>query len=324
MSAKDERTEQYLTRMGVKWEYVNDLTYDKLVPLWDGVNLGRSRVKVEEATIEYGIREQAGSIPPAPILRDTHEGLEVLDGVQRLMAKQLIDCTRFSAYVVTTGSDLLARQIRVMANHVLNGGHGESAQWTRRQAVQMLVIDGGMSCEEVARLGGWNVKDMEEDRTYLETDFTIRSVGGPEGLSKGVVLNVAKYATKCDMKKAAKPVAEFFQDLKRGRFTNGDSDPYIKAFFDVRRSKEVYQQLTDNLASFRRDPEVVTRLEGRKPSKRLPDGRLRWALKSALSVSSELVAAEEEIRYIDEFFHLLNQIRTNLQTLQRGATATTK
>jgi len=305
--------------MGLVWKYVNDVTYLQLVPNWDGINLGRSKVKVEEAAMEYAAREEAGSMPPAPVLRETSDGFDPLDGIQRLLAKQLLSCTRFSAYIVTVESELLAKEIRIFANSALNGCHGESSQWTRRQAIQHLVIEGGMSCEEVARKGGWKLADVEDDRLYLDTDFKLRCIGAPEGLSKSLVLNIAEVMRPDDLKQAAKPIAEFCADLKRGHFTNGDAKPYVQAFFSVPRTKgKVHDHFAEALDDFRKQPDVKTRMEGRVSSRRNPDIQLRASMKSVLTTIDRLVATEEEIRYLDEFFHLANQIKSGLTKLARG------
>lgn len=319
MFVKDERTDAFIKRFGVIWRYSNKVAWDQLIPNWRQVNLGRSRAKVEDAVLEYASREEKGkSFPPAPILWAKESGWQVLDGVQRLFAQELLGVKEFSAYLVTTDSDLLAHKIRVFANQQLNGGHCDEPQWTKRQAIQILVIDGGDSLAEVARIGGWELPGMEEDLRYLETNFKLRCAGAPEGMFKGIVLAIADQLNPDDLKKAPKPIAEFCRDLKRGRFGNGESAPYVNAFFTAERKRgNLHEQFTENLERFHKDKEVKTRLEGRAPSRRNADVKLRSVLRSVLTVTEELVAAEEEIVYLDEFFQLLNQIKTNIQKIGR-------
>ena len=316
MFAKDDRTEQFLNHLGVKWKYTNDLEYAALRPTWDQANLGRSRARVEDAMLEYAERTKAGSSPPAPIVRVMGRQLDVLDGVQRLGAGQLCDETRFSAYIITTDSELMARTIRVMANHHLNGGYGEPAAWTRRQAVELLVIQGGMSPEEVSRLGGWKLADVVDDRAYAEWSLRIRQIGGPE-LPKGIVLNIASHAQPDDLSKAPKPIAAFCDSLKRGKFTNGDSERPVREFFDgVQRKKgRLHEEFSERLERFNSDPDVQAHFE-RRPNPRDPATKLLAALKTAKTVVESLAKQRCVITYPEECFLILHQIEAGVKELQ--------
>jgi len=316
MFTKDSRREQFLTLLGADWTYCDDNSLEELTPSWDNENLGRSKARVEEAMLEYGSRMETGSAAPAPILRPTDRGKDILDGMQSLGGFQIIGGTRFPAYIVKTASDVMANTIRIMANHILNGGHAPTSLWTKRQAIQHLVNSGGKSLEEIARLGGWKQADVEEEKDYLDWSFAIRSIGGPEEINKGIVLHIQDNAKMDDLRQAPKPIVAFVQDLKTGRFSNGDSKPHIESFFAVNHKKgKLHDQFSKNLATFREDPEVKTRLEDRCRTRMGPDVNLRRALRTVLGITEELAAKKTELLYMDEFFHLLNQIRTNLQAM---------
>ena len=317
MFCKDNRQENLLTKFGVSWKYVNGVTFNQLSLNWEQSNFGRTTAINEAVVVEYAQRTEAGSSAPAPILRNGAKGYGVLDGVQRLSAKKLLGTTSFSAYIVDTDSDLLATQIRVLANHLL-AGHPESAEWTRKQAVQLLILEGGMSIEEVARLGGWRTKDVEEDKLCMDLGFAIRCIGGPEKLPKGVLLKMAEHAKMDDFRAAPKPVADFCNDLKKGKFSNGDSEPFIKQFFSVNRAsrKNLHEQFAKRLGDFRKDAEVAARLDGRSPQKRKGDIKLRSAMKSVVTITEELISAGSDILYVDEFFHLWNRVESNLKCLR--------
>jgi len=55
--------------------------------------------------------------------------------------------------------------------------------------------------------------------------------GIADELAKGVVLALSGNAKLKDLDIAPQPIAEFRKDLKRAKFTNGDSVPFIKSFF---------------------------------------------------------------------------------------------
>lgn len=319
MFTKDSREENFLTLHGASWKYRDDITFKMLALNWQDKNNGRPRPKVEDAMIEYGMRMQGGSAAPAPILLSRDDGtLDVLDGVQRLGGAELIGVTVFPAYVVTA-SESMAMRLRVLANHCLIGDHGPDAAWNRAQAVGLLVIDGGMSTAEVALLGGWKKEDLDKERQYQEYSFAIRCIGGPEQLTKGVVENVAAYASIDTIKKAPKPTAEFFHDLKRGRFSNGDSKPHVKKFFDgtEKRKVQLHELFNDRLQEFRNEREVQTRLEGRTPTRRNPDVKLRATIKAAVTMTEDFIRDSVEILYVEEFYHMLNQVRDNLQKIAK-------
>ena len=90
MFTNDSRTENFLTAIGVKFEYVNGLRLpDDFATGWNTENIGRPVAVREDAVIEYAALMEAGSAAPAPILSRTERGLRVLDGVQRLSAAEL-------------------------------------------------------------------------------------------------------------------------------------------------------------------------------------------------------------------------------------------
>ena len=318
MFAKDSRQENFLTHIGVTWRYADDLEYKSLAPSWREHNQGRSRAKVEEAIMEYAARMEAGSAAPSPIVRPNSGVLDILDGVQRLSAGELRGYTRFAGYVVETESPLTAVKIRVLANHLL-AGHPEANEWNRRQAIQMLVIEGGLSIEEVARAGGWNVKDVQEDKTFLDWQWALKHIGVEEPPCKSILLAIDKHGRLDDLRVAPEPIRDFCKDLKRGKFSNGDAEPYIKDFFVVDRKnrKRLHDQFTKHLDKFHQQSDVVARLEGRGPNRRSGDIKLRGAMKTVLTMVEALETSGEEIAYMEEYFQLWNQVRDGLAKLNK-------
>lgn len=321
MFAKDSREENFLTQFGPPWKYSNRITWNMLAKNWDAVNWGRSKVKIDEAILEYATLMEAGSPAPAPILWARESGHDVLDGLQRLGAERLMGSTQFSAYVIQTDSPQLARAIRVFANLRLQGGHQDGAQWTLRQAVQVLVIEEGMSIEEVARMGGWKKEAVEREKTVCTWGFAIRKIGGPANQDnwKGVILNLAEHAKLKDLELAQKPIGVFLNELKRAKFTNGQTQPYIQAFFgnlNRKKPKGMHRQCERRLEKFLEDPEVQARLTDRGTSPRKPEIQLRSQLKTCETVAAKFAKNPRiQIRYVDEYFHILGQIERHLHTI---------
>ena len=178
MFVKDSRVEAFLTREGVKWKYTNAVKFSDLSANWQAVNAGRSTPLVDEAIYEYAEKTKQGSEGPAPILHQRPDGKDVLDGLQRLGAALLLGVSEFSAYVIETDSDTAAKKIRVFANQVLQGGHSETSAWTRARVVAELVVEGTMSAREIARMGGWNLADVEKEIRFQTWDSPFAGLAG--------------------------------------------------------------------------------------------------------------------------------------------------
>jgi len=307
MFTKDSRTEVFLTQMGVEFRYTNNVAFKELAPGWDCKNLARPTAKREDAILEYATLMEAGSPAPAPILHQA-EMYDVLDGVQRLCAAQLGGATKVSAYVVLSDSDDMLDSIRVLSNIRLQGRQ-EPPEWTRRRAVEILVIQRGMSTAEVARLGGWTPADIARLAEAMNWGFKIRCIGGPL-LPDSVVESVAKHTTQDILTKYPKPMAAFFETLKDGKFSAQDAEPIIEEFFakTAKPSHDVYQ---GRLEQIRRSPEIEVRLKGRRGPVLPVDVKLRRALRTVETIIDEL---DSPPLYIDEFFRLLNTIERKLRT----------
>ncbi len=314
MFTKDTRTEVFLTQMGVDFRYTNNVAFSELVPGWDCKNLARPTPQRDDAILEYAALMDGGSPAPAPIL-NKNGSYGVLDGIQRLCAAQLSGATRISAYVVSSDSEDLLDSIRVLANIRLQGRQ-EPAEWTRRRAVEILVIQRGMSPAEVARLGGWAAADIKRLAELMEWGFTIRSIGGPD-LPDSVVDVVAGRVPQENLRKYAKPVAGFLNVLKDCKFSARDAAPLADEFFapTAKPSYKLYQTRLDDIRTM---TEVEIRLKGRKGSKLPPDVNLRRALRSVETIIDELDAP---LVYVDEFFRMVKSIEKKLKALSKHSPA---
>lgn len=318
MFTKDSRTETFLAQMGVTFRYTNTLTLADLSPGWDQQNLARPVPKREEAVMEYATLMESGSPAPAPILCQTPRGYDVLDGVQRIAAAELAGFTRISAaYVASSDSDKTLMAVRVLANARLQG-RPEPPEWTRRRAVEILVVQQGLPIPEVAKMGGWRIPDVEKVARALDWGFKIRCLGGPEGLSDAMIETIAQHTTQEELVKAPELTADFLNTLKQGQFSAADAEPFVAAFFQpIAKASKTHAVYKERLEEFKQDPEVVTRTLGRRGAAMRPDVNLRRLLKSAVTVLDEMAESNEPVPYIDEFFRLLNTLEDKLHRLTK-------
>lgn len=313
MFTKDSRTETFLTQMGVEFKYSNNIRFGDLVRGWSERNLARPVPVREEAVLEYSALMEAGSPAPATILCLTEKGLDVLDGVQRLSAEEMIGSTHFSAYVVTSDSEDMLASIRVLANARLQG-RPEPPEWTKRRAVELLVNNRGLSVEEVARMGGWRPADIRKIANAMDWGHKIRCIGGPN-LTDAMIEVVAKHTTQDALPRAAKPIAEFLSAINTAKLSSTDAEPFVRDFFDGEDSHAAY---TERLNEFTEDPEIQVRIHGRRGPELTRDVTLRRTLKSAVTILDEIAREGDEVLYVDEFFRLTKTIDAKLRKIARN------
>lgn len=314
MFTTDSRTENFLTSFGVKFTYANGIVLPgDFVSNWDKDNIGRPVAVREDAVIEYAELMEQGSAAPAPILHRTEAGLTVLDGVQRLSAEQLRGATRVSAYVVQTDSADMLAAIRVLANARMQG-RAEPAEWTRRRAVEVLVVDRGLSCAEVAKMGGWKVADVQRIATAVELQRRIESVGGPE-LPDVMLATLEPFLQESGaLEQSSQPVTGFLHTLKKSRMSAADAEPYLAQFFKpLPRGGNPFKVFTDRLREIQEDPEVAARITGRQLPAIPRDVVLLRELKSADTTLDACLLAGDRIPNVDEFFRLIDRIKEKLR-----------
>ena len=319
MFRTDSREEQFLDVIGAKWHYTNEATFEELVKDWDTRNLGRPEAVDPEAVKEYGSLMDKGSAAPAPILWLNAEKLkEILDGVQRLLAEYKRNPAKFSAYIVTSDSPSLARKIRVFANLRLQGGHQESSEWTLERAIEVLVIGGDMNLEEVAEMGGWSISTVRDKKKVIDYRQAVLGVGVTQRPSDALMRMTAKHAKLTDFAAAPREIGQFFHDLVRMRASAADAEPYVQEFFDVNRSKKLFEQFSRKLKEFHSDEEVQLALSdpGRRCYRSMtPDGRLMKAVKGAITAAKGIRDNGETITCTAECLHELTVLRKIVEKL---------
>ncbi len=315
MFTTDSRTENFLTSMGVKFEYTNGVMLPgDFVAEWNKENIGRPVAVREDAVIEYAALMEQGSAAPAPILHSTATGMRVLDGVQRISAAELNRTTRISAYVVySTSADTLAA-VRVLANARMQG-RAEAPEWTRRRAVEVLVVERGLTCAEVSRMGGWKPADVQRIADAIALQRRITNVGGPD-LPDMMLSELAPHLQGDVLAQAIEPVTGFLHTLKQSRMSAADAGPYISTFFErVPKADSVFKTLSARLELMHGDAEIKSRLTGRQSVAITRDVVLLKELKGAVTVLDEILAHGDRVVNVDEFFRLIDRIKEKLMKL---------
>ncbi len=322
MFTTDSRTENFLTAMGVKYEYRSGLRLPSdLSDEWNTDNIGRPVAVREDAVFEYAALMEAGSSAPAPILsQPNHEpgqtcALRVLDGVQRLSAAELQQATRFSGYVVLSDSEDALAAIRVLANARLQG-RAEPAEWTRRRAVEVLVVGRGMSSAEVARMGGWKASDIQKIADAIELQASVYNVGGPE-LSDAMLTALRPHLQGTGLlEKAPHPVVGLLHTLRQSRIAVADAVPYVNAFFMAfPKAGNPHRILSDRLKDIHEDPEMRARLTGRPCAALQRDVLLLRSLKTADTFVDAILTHGERVVNVDEMFRILERIERKLKSI---------
>jgi hypothetical protein len=282
---------------------------------WNTENIGRPVAVREDAVLEYATLMEAGSAAPAPILCKTEDGLRVLDGVQRLSAAELQQTTRISAYVVSTDNEDSLASIRVLANARMQG-RAEPAEWTRRRAVEVLVVSRGMSPAEVAKMGGWKASDIKRIADAIELQQKISNAGGPEFPDTMLAELRPHLQTQTAIDQASLPVIGFLQTLKQSRMSVTDAAPYIAGFFaSLPKSANPHKVYSERLEDMHADPEIKSRITGRQITELPKDVVLLRTLKTAETVLDHILTHADRVPNVDEFFRIMDRITRKLKSI---------
>jgi hypothetical protein len=317
MFTTDTRTETFLTMMGVKWKYSNNIRWADLKPHWESRNIARPVAVREKAVEQYAELYKAGSQPPAPILLQASGSLDVLDGVQRLVMAHLCNATSFSGYCIECDSPKVVLSIRMLANTRLQG-HAEKPEWTRRRAVEQLVVSAGLSVQEVAAMGGWRVNDVAAIANNIRLSETIKEIGGPDDLSDVMLAAISDSVEDCDITKASKPISKFLHLLQSSRMSAEDAQPYLDLFFaPVAKESRSFEKYTERLKTIEDMPEIQARVNGRRGVHLSGDVNLRRSLRASLGILEGIVESGEDLVYVDEFFGIVTQLQEKLHRISK-------
>lgn len=223
--------ETWLSQMGVKRSYNEQVSYDELIDSWETVNDGRpdGKSKVEDAVLDYAELMKSGSPAPAVILSKAREGYIVLDGCQRLMANRLNGSHHFAAYIVTCNGDT-AEMLRKFANTRLQTRAPVNTEWTLTEGVRAFIIKGDHTVAEVAMCAGVTEQKVQQilDRERLRS--TLESMIGddkkfpmPKPLTVGQIDWLAKNCTGEFWKgKPAEVMKAILSSMSQAKYANSE------------------------------------------------------------------------------------------------------
>lgn len=269
---KSSVTEVFLNGLAVSYVYDEAIKYDKLEDKWGEYNYGRpdNMTRVETAITAYAEQAVQGSPFPAAIVRKTSNGLEVLDGFQRLHANSLIGSTAFAAYVVEC-HDKTAQKIRRVANIRINGSAPVDVEWVLSTLVADFMIAGDDSAEDIAHLIGRPVKDVKKE--YNRQTMVNRVAKAcmaeekePPRFTSTVYDCLHEVSQPSDFGAGPrKPVVSFLCNLSEYKLKNGDNKRWIEHVFGIKRvgNKDRAVQFNSKIREFYQDPIIAKKKNGK-------------------------------------------------------------
>ncbi len=317
---RDSQTENWLNQRGVSFVYREAVRFTDLVPNWEVINQGRpDGIPKEEATIEkYAGSMNNGSIFPAVILAPAADGLEVLDGIQRLMAAFLNDHAVFNAYIVDSQNPSIRASIRICANSVLNGST-PSLEWTIGRVVDVLYEQHRWSDTDCSLWSGVPLKKIQAE---------VQSRDGALWMeAHGIDMNIkpanqrgfqAKFASKfsvVEREKLAPVLPDIIRAIQGVKATNNEADLLLDEATDFKPQKGVplHVQLRDKFDEVFNRPEIKGRMMGRR---RLhPIEEIMRSLASTITITKKAASKnhhtdeEQSERLVEFVMELREEVR---------------
>ena len=266
---------------------------------------------------------EGGSPAPAGIFIEAADGYSVLDGVQRLVAGELIGLTTFAGYVIDPKTSLVnQRKIRIFANKWLCGDHCPTDAESLAAGVQFLYFMDKCSPEEIAKIAVRKLADVYAEIAFQTTTKKMEQVGYSGKYSergkKWFVVKCGQRAMDDDWVRAPVPIREWLELMEECKFNNGDADTHIDDFWGIKRTPKAdrQSQFVKKLAEQINDPDVRMRLDS--TNRRLPVTNIVTKLKSASTTidaakKSNLVLSDGGIVY--SIHRLVKKIQADLTAM---------
>ena len=118
------------------------------------------------------------------------------------------------------------------------------------------------------------------------------------------------------LEQAKEPVVAFLHTIKKAKLSCQASEPFIEDFFTPgRRGVNKFEQYQERLTELHADPEIHARLTGRQKMDCPKDVTLLKELKAANTTMDDILTTGHHVNNVDEFFRLLEKLRTKLQSI---------
>jgi len=294
--------EEHLRAYGVKFKYHEAIPYSELMEGWSDHNLGRPKARVEEAVCSYADLMDKGSPAPGVVTRKLpgKQGLEVLDGCQRLMGGELLGFLHFGGYIVEC-SQKTAELLRSCINLRMQGAAPVDEEKTIRELVKRYIMNGNYSQRELAEACGRRVDTIRDvykteqsldryDNALTKTVDEIGFVPFKKKVSQSMVKALHNKTQSSDWDAAHVPLVKFLDACTRGGYTNGDSKEILSTFTDnVRRSsrKDCEQSYLRNLnVVYQKFPDFARRVTNKKKA---PIDKIVSAMRTLVTCCREAV-----------------------------------
>lgn len=284
----DTKIENWLKQRGVRYDYREGVRMEELMPNWFLVNQGRhdSAPKDDSLIEKYAGAMDNGSLFPSPIAAKTAQGLEVLDGCQRLCAAELCGQTMFNAYIVKTDNPVIRASIRVCANSILNGT-SPSQDWTISKIVDVLYEQHSLSVVDCAQWSGQPEKKIQIEVDSRDFARWLR-VHGVDTAKKPANQKLflaagARLAPLLTRAKLTKELPTLVRQLQSVKANNDEAIHMLTECLDVQQAKgvELAQQVGSKIRSVFERPEIQARMSG--PRSLHPVDNVVRAMASALT-----------------------------------------
>ena len=294
----DSKVENWLTQMGVPYKYVQNLRFDQLVPNWEAINQGRPDgvPKDDDIILQYAsAQSQPGAAFPAPILGRAADGLEVLDGIQRLSAALLNDHKVFNAYVIESDNPGIRASVRICSNSILNG-RPPSQEWTVSRVIDVLYEQHRLSPTDCSMWSGIHLNRINDEIGSRDGALWMKANGIDMTLKpanqKGFQSAFSKRFPMAERERCGKELVKIIKSMQDYRATNKDVDDLFELFTDFKPQKGVPlgSQLNAKFEEVISRPEIKARMMGRRKLSPIED--VQRAVASAVTVMRK--AAEGE------------------------------
>ena len=272
---KDNRTENFLDRLGTSYIYDTEIPMHALSEGWNINNASRpGDAIINDAVQEYAERMKQGEQPPAVIVIFQHDGsVFPVDGRQRLTAAIQRGWSHFNAYVLDDATKKIhVELIEIGANLNTNGAAPVRKEFVYERAAHMHT-EHGISVQQIASDLGLRPEGISNHIIYTDTVKFLQEKGLPaKSMPKGTVLTLAQL-NKEWWEKAPKETKEIIEIIYRAKLQNGLVREFVcRANKNCKGNKKRTTQMTGFKREMLSDSVVSQRLAGTK--KRGPDTKV--------------------------------------------------
>lgn len=299
----DTQIENWLRSRGVPYKYVEGIRMSDLVPGWATINQGRpdGASKDDDLVLKYAEAMDRGkAMFPAVVVAKAADGLEVLDGIQRLCAAELNGLSVFNAYLINSDNPATRASIRVCANSVLNGT-SPSQDWTISRIVDILYEHHKLAPMDCSLWSGQPLRKIEAEIASREGAVWMEHNGIDVSLKpanqRGFRAAFAQILKPVERERIKRPLVKIVQAIQGLRANNDEAVGLLEECLPkkINKSLDLCEQVETLFAEVMDRPEVKARMMGKR--KLHPMENVCRALAGAVTTMRE---AQEDGHHADK------------------------